>query len=45
MDKKKLFTAVGLGIAAIALLFTNDKVREEASKMLDKAKNLAKVIK
>lgn len=45
MDKKKIWTAVGLGIAAVALLFTNDKVREEASKVVDKAKDLFKIIK
>lgn len=45
MDKKKFWTAVGLGIAAVALLFTNDNVKKEASKVVDKAKDLFKIIK
>jgi len=44
MDKKKIFTVVGLGIAAVALLFTNDKVREEAGKLVNKAKDATKEI-
>lgn len=42
MDKKKILTAVGIGIAAVALLFTNEKVRKETRELLDKVRKIIK---
>ena len=38
MDKKKVLTALGC-VAAIVLIFTNDKVRNEAKNLFEKAKD------